>query len=95
FGSRAGVSIGCSDPGDLTPTAPSYRHGEQLREDVDAATAAGIERSQIVVYGLRGIVRRPPMEQWFLPQSAKVFTPFPDLPTVITHISSALLDAQM
>ncbi|MDB4975127.1 MAG: hypothetical protein JWN48_3468 [Myxococcaceae bacterium] len=95
FGERAGVSIGCTDPGDLSPTAPSYKNGKQLREDVDAAASAGIVRSQIVVYGLRGIVRRPPLQQWFLPRSASSFPPFPDLPTFITHASSAVLDAQL
>ncbi|MDB4974245.1 MAG: hypothetical protein JWN48_2586 [Myxococcaceae bacterium] len=95
WGARTSVSLGCTDPGDLAPTAPSYSNGAQLREDVDAAAAAGIARNLVGVYQLRGMVRRPPLSQWFPARSLIALPPFPDLPTFLTHASSAVLDAQM
>ena len=95
WGSRAGLSIGCTDPGDLEPGAPSYRDGNQLREDIDAAALAGIPRSQLGVYQLRGIVRRPPATQWFPARSLIALPPLPDLATVLTHTSTSVLDAAL
>jgi hypothetical protein len=95
WGARAGVSIGCTDPGDIEPDSPSYRDGNQLREDVDAAALAGIPRNMVGLYQLRGIVRRPPVTQWFPARSLIALPPLPDVPTVLTHTSSAVLDAAM
>lgn len=95
WGSRAGVSIGCTDPGDLAPDAPSYRDGDQLREDVDAAALAGIPRSQVGLYQLRGIVRRPPVQQWFPARSLIALPPLPDVATTLTHASLSVLDAAL
>jgi hypothetical protein len=92
FGGRAGVGIGMTDPGDLAPTAPSYTSPTQLREDIDAASLAGIARQNIGLYNLRGIVRRAPSTDWFPARSAFIFPPLPDLPTALTHTTSRTLD---
>lgn len=95
WGARGGVGIGCTDPGDLEPGAPSYRDGNQLREDIDAAALAGVPRNLLGVYQLRGIVRRPPVSQWFPARSLIAFPPLPDLATVLTHTTTAVLDAAL
>ena len=92
FGGRAGVGLGMTDPGDLAPTAPSYNNPSELREDIDAASLAGIARQNIGLYNLRGIVRRTPSGDWFPARSAFSFPPLPDLPTVLTHTTSRTLD---
>jgi hypothetical protein len=92
FGGRAGVGIGMTDPGDLAPAAPTYANPTQLREDIDAASLAGIARANIGLYNLRGIVRRTPSGDWFPARSAFILPPLPDLPTVLTHTTSRTLD---
>jgi hypothetical protein len=95
FGTRAGVGVGMTDPGDLAPGAPKYTGGSQLREDVDAASWAGIARSKIGVYNLRGIVTRPPLEQWFPAPSLISLPPLPDISTLVTRLNLVQLDANL
>jgi hypothetical protein len=92
FGGRAGVAVGMTDPGDLVPTAPTYTSPTQLREDIDAASLAGIARQNIALYNLRGIVRRAPSSGWFPARSAFILPPLPDLQTALTHTTSRTLD---
>jgi hypothetical protein len=95
WGSKAAVGIGMTDGGELDPTAPVYTDGGQLRQDVDAASWAGIPRAQLGLYNLRGILRRPPSAQWFPDKSLVSVPPLPDVATVLTHASSAVLDAAL
>jgi hypothetical protein len=95
FGARAGVGLGVVDPGELAPDAPRYRSGAQLREDVDAASWAGIARSKIGVYGLEGMLARPPVAQWFPRPSLLSLPPLPDLATLISRLNNAQLDAAL
>jgi hypothetical protein len=95
FGSRAGVGLGVTDPGELAPDAPSYTDPAQLRQDVDAATLAGIERTNIGVYNLRGITRRAPSASWFVPRSLFLVPPLPDAATLLTRFSTVRLDLSL
>jgi hypothetical protein len=95
FGSRAGVGIGVVDPGAVAPEAPRYASGAQLREDVDAASWAGIPRSKIGVYSLDGVLARPPVSQWFPGPSLISLPPLPDLATLISRLNTAQLDAAL
>lgn len=95
FGTRAGVTIGFTQPGDLAPELATYVDGRQLREDIDAASWAGIPRSKIGVYNLNGIVTRSPVAQWFPARSAISVPPLPDIATLLTHLYAARLDAEL
>ncbi|HEY6877823.1 MAG TPA: hypothetical protein VI299_07375 [Polyangiales bacterium] len=95
FGTRAGVMVGFTDPGDLAPEVARYTHGDQLREDIDAASWAGLPRSKIGVYNLNGIVTRPPVQQWFAPRSLLSVPPLPDIATLLTRLQAARLDAAL
>jgi hypothetical protein len=95
FGSRAGVTLGFTEPGDLAPELPVYSSPAQLREDVDAATLAGIARKNIGVYNLRGITRRAPSAQWFVPRSFIILPPLPDAATLLTHLNTVKLDLSL
>jgi hypothetical protein len=92
FGGRAGVGLGVTEPGDLAPDAPAYSDPSQLRQDVDAATLAGIERRNIGVYNLRGISRRAPSAAWFVPRSLVLLPPLPDAATLLTRFNTIRLD---
>ena len=85
FGPRAGLSVGMTDPGDITAGAPSYPSGDQLREDAEAAHAAGIDGANVAVYNLRGMVRREPTEQWLQAPAELEKPPKPDLTSVIAR----------
>jgi hypothetical protein len=92
FGSRAGVAVGVTEPGDLAPDAPSYRDPSELRQDVDAASLAGIERRNIGVYNLRGITRRASRDAWFAPRSLIALPPPPDAATLLTRFNTVRID---
>ncbi|MET0285071.1 MAG: hypothetical protein ABW352_11390 [Polyangiales bacterium] len=95
FGARAAVGVGVVDPGELAPDAPRYTSGAQLREDVQAASWAGIPRSKIGVYSLGGMLARPPLTQWFPKPSLISLPPLPDLATLISRLNNAQLDAAL
>jgi hypothetical protein len=59
--SKVGVDVGLTHPGPIYPSTPTYKSGESLREDVQAALAAGIAREQITVYNLKGVLVGPPV----------------------------------
>lgn len=92
FGSRAGVGLGVTDPGELAPDAPSYTNPAQLRDDVDAAALAGIDRRNVGVYNLRGITRRASPASWFVPRSLVTLPPLPDAATLLTRFNTVRLD---
>jgi hypothetical protein len=95
FGYRATIGIGMVDAGEVTPDAPVYENGWQMREDLDAARAAGLGRESIGVYSLRGILHRAPSDQWFPQPSLFPLRPRADLATILTRTSTALIDAQL
>ncbi len=61
YGARAGVSLGVVGSGALGDEA-SYRHPSELAEDVAVAQAGGARA--LGLYGLDGILARPPVEAW-------------------------------
>jgi hypothetical protein len=61
FGARASVSLGAVHTGALGDET-IYRGVDELRQDVAAARAAGVEH--IVLFSLCGALRRPPVEAW-------------------------------
>ena len=95
FGWKAALGLGLTDAGEVTPGSPIYTNGRELRDDVEAARAAGMSRDQLGVYNLRGILRRAPVEQWFQSPGLISLPPLPDLPTILTRSSTALLDARL
>jgi hypothetical protein len=89
FGQRAGVGLGVTDSGWAVDTA-KYASGDELRQDVEAALAAGIEQSEINVYSFAGIYKAGPSgkanpAQWLQPVTphAPGWAPFPDTATPI------------
>jgi hypothetical protein len=58
---RVGVSLGLTHPGPIYPDTPTYKSAASLREDVQAAIAAGFQREQITVYNLKGVLMGPPV----------------------------------
>jgi len=95
FGARAGVAVGVTEPGDLAPDLPSYRSPRELRDDIDAATLAGIARKNIAVYNLRGITRRANSAEWFVPRSLIILPPLPDAATLLTRYGAVTLDLSL
>jgi hypothetical protein len=95
FGSKASIALGLIDTGEITPGAPVYFDGRELKEDLEAARAAGLSREQLGVYNLRGILRRTPSEQWFPSLGLISLRPLPDLATLLTRSSTALIDARL
>jgi hypothetical protein len=61
YGDRAGVSLGVIAGGALGDER-GYREPAELVEDVALARAAGVEALRL--YGLDGILARPPIERW-------------------------------
>lgn len=61
WGSRAAISLGVVGLGALGDER-AYRAPHELAEDVALADAAGVE--EIVLFGLDGILARPPRETW-------------------------------
>jgi hypothetical protein len=61
FGSRAGISLGVVAGGALGDER-GYRDPSELADDVAIARAAGIDA--LALYGLDGILARPPIEAW-------------------------------
>lgn len=96
FGTRGSVIVGMTDAGDLAPDAGIYASSGQVREDVDAATWAGIPRANLGLYNLRGILRRTPSSQWFPAASLIPLPPFPfDLATIAVKLNTANLDLNL
>lgn len=60
-GTAAEVSVGCAGVGALGDEAV-YRSPAELSRDVAIARAAGVER--IALFGLDGVLSRPPAEAW-------------------------------
>jgi hypothetical protein len=56
-----GVGLGLTHPGPIYPETPTHKHSKSLREDVEAAVAAGIQREHITVYNLKGVLLGPPV----------------------------------
>jgi hypothetical protein len=61
FGERGGISLGTIGVGAFDDE-PCYRGPDELARDVAIATRAGI--TEISVFDLGGILRRPPPEAW-------------------------------
>jgi hypothetical protein len=59
-GSTVGVGVGLTHPGPVFPDTNTFASSKSLREDVQAALAAGVSRERITVYNLKGILLGPP-----------------------------------
>lgn len=57
---QVGFAIGVTHPGPIFPDTATLGSGEELRKDVAAARAAGVEREHIGVYNLKGVLVGPP-----------------------------------
>lgn len=82
YGDRAGASLGAVGPGALGDE-PMYRGVHELREDVAAARAAGVER--LALFDLAGVLARPPAEAWleaFVEAPPAAGDPAPARPTL-------------
>jgi hypothetical protein len=62
YGERAALSLGTVGPGAFGDE-PSYRDPGELARDVAIAEAAGI--TELSIFELGGILRRPPIDRWF------------------------------
>ncbi|HEX5660983.1 MAG TPA: hypothetical protein VFX59_27510, partial [Polyangiales bacterium] len=58
---KVGVNLGLTHPGPIYPETPTHKSSKSLREDVEAALAAGIPRELITVYNLKGVLVGPPV----------------------------------
>jgi hypothetical protein len=56
---QVGAGLGLTHPGPIYPETPTY-DSKALREDVQAAQAAGLPRERITVYNLKGVLKGPP-----------------------------------
>jgi hypothetical protein len=59
-GITVGVGLGLTHPGPVFPGTNTFASSKSLRDDVEAAVAAGVKREQITVYNLKGILLGPP-----------------------------------
>jgi hypothetical protein len=59
-GIAVGVGVGLTHPGPVFPGTNTFASSKSLREDVQAAVAAGVSRERITVYNLKGILLGPP-----------------------------------
>lgn len=91
FGERAGLDLGLVGAG--VTESPIYAGPHELREDLEAAHAAGIPATRINVYNLDGILERSPAEAWLEPPPAEPAAPPEDPASVDVRESSKLLDA--
>ena len=68
FGAKAAIDLGLTHGG-ISTTAPLYANGDELRQDVEAALAAGIAPQNIAVYSWLGMYapHRAPLSQWLQP----------------------------
>jgi hypothetical protein len=94
FGTAAAADLGLTDPG-IASDVDLYNGPDELREDVDAALAAGLARDHIVVFSLRGLVNRPDRERWFAPAPRVALPPLPDLATTLLRTISQVLDSAL
>lgn len=94
FGTRAAAYLGLTDPG-IAPDVELYNGPNELREDVDAALAAGLVREHVAVFSLRGLLGRPDQERWFAPASRLSLAPAPDLATSLMRTISRVLDSAL
>lgn len=92
FGSRAGLIIGLTDPGDVQPETPTYESPAALQKDLNAAVAAGFARDSIGLYALRGLVRKPPPASWLLRADSSPSNPSVDATSVAILGAAASLD---
>jgi hypothetical protein len=97
FGSRAAIGLGVTDAGWASET-PTYGSGGDLRQDVEAALAAGISVENLGVYSFYGMYKPGQDEtQWFhAPEVHPAgWAPQLDLATPTIHAFQALLDASL
>jgi hypothetical protein len=90
FGEIAGLDLGLVGAG-VTDSAV-YAGPHELREDVEAAHAAGVPAAQINVYNLDGMLERAPAESWLEPPAENPSPPAEDPASLEVRESSALLD---
>ncbi len=75
FGPRAALSVGMTSTGKLGDE-PYYKDPEEMRPDIEAGLAAGID--DITVFCLEGILKHEKPESWFeMILEAKPVTPLP------------------
>lgn len=95
FGALAGVALGLTHRG-ISPTAPVYATGTDLRLDVEAARQAGIPTSKIGVYSFLGFWQhqppRPPEDWMQTPQTRPSWWPLPDTDTWLVQFVQTGLD---
>jgi len=97
FGARAAINLGVTDPGWAVDT-PAYASGAELRQDVEAALAAGIAAPDIGVYSFYGMYKtdasgpRDP-SQWLQPPTRRPpgWAPPPDIATPIIQTLQRML----
>jgi hypothetical protein len=97
FGSRAAVGLGVTDAGWAAAT-PTYGRGDDLRQDVEAALAAGVSVANIGVYSFYGMYKAGQDEaQWFQPPQPHPagWSPPMDFATPTVHAAQTLLDQSM
>jgi hypothetical protein len=92
WGERAAIVIGLTDPGDVQPDVAVYPSPAMLREDLNAAVSAGIARDNLGIYALRGLVRKPPAEQWLLRAEMAPEKPSMDVPSSAILLAMKTLD---
>lgn len=57
---KLGFTLGLIHPGPIFQDGATLENGDELRKDVEAALAAGAERSTLSVFNLKGILDGPP-----------------------------------
>jgi hypothetical protein len=97
FGARVGVGLGVTDAGWATGTS-TYASGADLRQDTEAALAAGIPEAALGVYSFYGMYKPGQDEaQWFQapePHPAG-WAPPADLGTLVVNAAQDALDAAL
>lgn len=91
FGERGGIVVGLNDPGDLGVKPPIYQDPGEALDDVSAARTAGLTRTAVGLYQLRGITAQSSPEAWFAPASLQRFNPV-DPGALLIHGAAAALD---
>lgn len=90
YGERAGLDLGLVGAG--VTDSPVYAGPVELREDVEAAHAAGVPAAQINVYNLDGMLDRGPAESWLEAPAKSPAAPAEDPASLDVRESAALLD---
>jgi hypothetical protein len=97
FGSRAAVSLGVTDAGWASAT-PTYGSGDDLRQDIEAAQAAGISLENLGVYSFYGMYKsgQDPTSWLQSPvQHPAGWSPPADIATPTIHALQTLLDRSL